>query len=126
MRNLVLAEDSMTLRHLLVEALDPYGFEVHTVERGGDVLGAVHKHDPVVLVMNRMLPGKDGLAVLEELRGDDLAAHVRVLMLTDTDRRSEVVRALEQGTNDYVVKPFDPVDVARRVDKLARTAVANP
>jgi DNA-binding response OmpR family regulator len=122
MRDVLLVEDSPTIRHLLVEALDRRGFRIEIVEHGAEVLEAARRLLPTVIVMNRMLPGRDGLDLLAEMRADPAVSSVRVMMLTDSDSREDVLASLARGADDYVIKPFDPEDVARRVETLVRKA----
>lgn len=122
MRSVLLVEDSATLRHLLTAALERRGYRVHAVEKGDEVLAAARDHLPEVVVMNKMLPGRDGYAVLGELRRDPVTSAIKVMMLTESNRRDDVVRGIEGGADDYVIKPFDPDDVAARVERLVRKA----
>ena len=122
MRDVLLVEDSPTLRYLLTEALEQRAIVVTTVEHGAEVVEAARKHLPSVIIMNRMLPGRDGLDVLAELRADPATAGIPVMMLTDADSRQDVMAGIAKGADDYVVKPFDPLDVAKRVEALSRRA----
>lgn len=120
MRVVLLVEDSETIRFLLRDALERRGFRVISVEHGRDAVGVARDELPSVVIVNKMLPGSDGYEVLRELRSDPLTAGMKVMMLTESKRREDVVRSIESGADDYVVKPFDPEDVAARVEGMVR------
>jgi DNA-binding response OmpR family regulator len=120
MRDVLLVEDSETIRHLLTSALEKRGFRVVAVEHGPSVMEAARQALPSVIIMNKMLPGMDGHEVLAELRRNPLTAGMKVMMLTESKRKDDVVRSIEGGADDYVVKPFDPEEVASRVDTMIR------
>lgn len=120
MRDVLLVEDSPTIRALLVGALERQGFRVITVESGGDVLDRARDVLPSAVIINKMLPGRDGHQVIVDLRNDPIVRATKVMMLTESHHRDDVVRSISEGADDYVTKPFDPDDVAVRVRALVR------
>lgn len=121
-RDVLLVEDSPTLRFVLTEALERRGCRVHAIEQASEVLAAARRLLPAVVILNKMLSGRDGYAVMKELRADPVTRDVKVMMLTESKSRQDVMRGIQGGADDYVVKPFDPNDVAVRVERLVRLA----
>lgn len=115
---LLLIEDARRLSKTLVQALGRLGHAVDAVETGedGELMARHHRYDAIIL--DRMLPGKDGLAVLRSLRG--LGITTPVLLLTALDAVEERVRGLDHGADDYLTKPFAVAELAARLEALAR------
>ncbi|KTT73768.1 response regulator transcription factor [Sphingomonas endophytica] len=116
--SLLIVEDDAVLRDQLQQQLTAFG---HTAVAAGDAQRAMeaianHRFDAVVL--DRMLPGLDGVTLLERMRAADL--HVPVLMLTALGQSSEKVEGLNAGADDYAVKPIDPEELNARLQALAR------
>jgi two-component system OmpR family response regulator len=116
----LLVEDDRDLRKFLGNAFREEGYDVddadsgdRAVERGLE--GAYH-----CIVLDVMLPGRDGFAVVDELRARKIATPV--LMLTARDDLDSRVRGLERGADDYLVKPFDLPELLARVHALIRRA----
>lgn len=120
MSGVLLVEDSATIRYLITQALAKRGIAVHPVENPGDVLAAAKSQLPGVVIINKMLPGRDGYSVIRELRATPETSGVRIMMLTESKRREDVMKSIQGGADDYVIKPFDAEDVAKRVEALLR------
>lgn len=120
MRDVLLVEDSLTLRYVLTEVLERRGCRVRAIEQGNEVLGTARSMLPDVIIVNKMMPGRDGWAVLADLRKDPVTSAMKVMMLTESKSREDVLRGIQGGADDYVIKPFDPEDVANRVESLIR------
>jgi len=118
----LLVEDSATVRFLLTAAFEGRGFTVHGVTDAAQVIATAQRVRPDVVVLNKMLPGRDGDSVITELRASSTLAHTKIMMLTDSKRRQDVMASIQRGADDYVVKPFDAEDVAHRVERLAGIA----
>ncbi|WP_035614168.1 response regulator transcription factor [Haloferula sp. BvORR071] len=121
---LLIVEDAPRLRATLAQALSRMGHAVDVAEDGeeGDLMGRNTSYDAVVL--DRMLPGKDGLEVLRGWRRDGIATPV--LLLTALDGVEEKVRGLGEGADDYLTKPFALAELAARLEALARRRYAQP
>ena len=119
----LLVEDSARLAASIREYLERHGFEVF-VE--GDGLAAIDRFErlkPELVILDLMLPGKDGLAICRELR---TTARTPVLILTAKGESIDQVLGLEMGADDYVVKPVEPRVLLARVEALLRRAKAAP
>jgi two-component system copper resistance phosphate regulon response regulator CusR len=117
MRMLVVEDDVKTLR-LLQQGFGEHGFVVDGHANGIDGLDAALAHDYDMIVLDVMLPEKDGWQVLNQLRQED--EHTPVVMLTARDAVEYRVRGLTSGADDYVVKPFAFSELLARVHSILK------
>lgn len=115
---LLLVEDSTVLRDNLARALAEDGLAVDAAADGETAIAWLARQDYDLAVLDLMLPGLDGLAVLGELRRRGQPA--RVLVLSARDQVADRVAALNQGADDYLVKPFALDELLARLRALAR------
>lgn len=115
---LLLVEDSQRLNATMCQALSRLGHAVDAAENGedGELMARQKEYDAIIL--DRMLPGKDGLSVLRDLRRDGI--DTPVLVLTALDGVDEKVRGLTDGADDYLTKPFALAELAARLEALSR------
>lgn len=119
MRVLVV-EDSPRLQHTLGTALRKSGYLVDVAGDGEEGLWLAESHDYDAVVLDIMLPKRDGLSVLAELRRKGKSTHV--LLLTARDTIADRVQGLRGGADDYLVKPFALEELLARVEALCRRA----
>lgn len=119
-RRVLIIEDDHGIRYLLRFILEQKGWEVCEAADGSDAVAILAQKPSDAVVLDVMLPGMDGIMLLERLRRNGRWAHVPVLMLTAKGDEASVMRALKSGANDYLVKPFDPQDLVARLDRLRR------
>lgn len=116
----LIIDDDEKLRKLLGEYLRDHGFHTTCLADGEDVLSVLSTDLPDLVILDIMLPGKDGLEVLKEIRKDH---ELPVIMLTargdDTDR----IVGLELGADDYLPKPFNPRELLARMKAVLRRTV---
>ena len=103
-RRVLVVDDEENVTHLVSSALRFDGFETVTADNGDDALGKVAQYDPDLIVLDVMMPGRDGLGVLQALRAS--GSQVPVIFLTARDTAGDRVGGLRAGADDYVVKPF--------------------
>ena len=115
---LLLVEDDAEAADYLQRALVEAGHEVDHAAAGGDGLSLATRNPYDVIVLDRMLPQMDGLAVLRGLRAAKVTAPV--LLLTALDGIDQRVEGLDAGADDYLVKPFAYAELMARVNALAR------
>jgi two-component system, OmpR family, response regulator len=118
----LVVDDEPDLADLLGRAFRYEGWDIRTESSGpAAVSGALH-FDPDVVVLDRMLPGLDGLEVLRQLRAED--PWLPVLMLTALDSTEDRLAGFAAGADDYVGKPFSLAEVVARVRGLIRQATS--
>lgn len=114
----LVVEDDAAIRFLLGFILDQQGYAVVEAVDGEAGAAAIEGEPADIVVLDIMLPGIDGLALLGQLRRDPRWDHVPVVMLTAHGSESHVAAAMEGGADDYLGKPFDPADLLDRVRRL--------
>ena len=119
---LLVVEDDHDIAHLLSHSLSRAGFAVDLLHSGAEVLPAVRRSLPDLVLLDLMLPGLDGLEVCRTLRGDPRTAAVPIIILTARAEESDRIVGLELGADDYITKPFSPNEVVARVRALLRRA----
>ena len=116
---ILIVDDDTALAEMLGIVLRGEGFEPETVTRGDEVMDAFAAFEPDLVLLDVMLPGKDGIEVCREIRA---ASGVPIVMLTAKTDTVDVVLGLESGADDYVVKPFKPKELVARVRARLRGA----
>jgi two-component system alkaline phosphatase synthesis response regulator PhoP len=123
MTAILVVDDEENIRKLLEAYLTAEGYTVHCVADGVQGVAAFRRHHPDLVVLDIMLPGMDGLEVLQQIRRESDAY---VLLLTSRSEETDRVIGLTVGADDYVTKPFSPREVVARVKailKRGRSAV---
>lgn len=115
---LLVVDDDPELRNLLQRFLCEHGFAVRAVDSGKAMDVALHREPADVIVLDLMMPGEDGLAVLRRLRAS--GEQVPVIMLTARGDPVDRVLGLEMGADDYLGKPFLPRELVARIAALLR------
>lgn len=115
-------EDDQSIRELVVYALRHSGYEAEGFEEGGAFQQALQKRLPDLVLLDQMLPGKDGETLLKEMRADARTGRIPVIMLTAKGGEMDKVMALDSGADDYIVKPFSVMELLSRVRAVLRRA----
>lgn len=119
MARILVVDDQETVRDLCARMLSVRGHTSIQAEGGLDAVRQYALAQPDAVLLDVMMPGMDGLATLAELRKID--PEVKVAMLTSTSERGTVMRALQLGARDYILKPFHGRRLAEAVEKLVAT-----
>jgi two-component system, OmpR family, response regulator ParR len=117
--DILLIEDDTRLAELTATYLEQNGFRVATEARGDRAIERFTRERPRLVLLDLLLPGKDGLSICRELRR---VHEVPILILTAKDTDIDHVIGLEAGADDYVMKPVDPMVLLARVRALLRRA----
>jgi len=114
----LVAEDDEISATLLLHRLQKEGLDVVRFDDGQEAYEAALREVPDLVILDVKMPGMDGFEVLERLRGSAAYSSVPIIMLTSMGREADVVRGFELGADDYILKPFSPVELAARVRRL--------
>jgi two-component system, OmpR family, response regulator MprA len=117
---ILVVDDDAALRKALSRVLASHGFQVEVAEDGEEALAQLRAHAFDAVVLDVMMPGRDGITVCEQLRSE--GEQLPVLMLTARDAVRDRVVGLEAGADDYLVKPFANEELVARVRALLRRA----
>lgn len=119
MNNKVLVvEDQESIRKFIKLALEKQNFEVIQASSGEEGIEKVILENPIVVVLDIMLPGIDGFKVCEILRKDH--PNIGIIMLTALGQDIDKIKGLEFGADDYMVKPFNPLELSARINSIVR------
>ena len=116
-KKILIVEDEPKLAALLRDYLQQASYETDIIERGDAVIAAVQDNQPDLMLLDIMLPGKDGMDVLRELRS---FSQLPVIMVTAKVEEIDRLLGLELGADDYICKPYSPREVVARVKAVLR------
>lgn len=114
---ILMIDDDDELRGLTTEYLGGYGYAVLTLPSGEKAVETVREKKPSLVILDVMMPGKDGFEVLGELRTH---SPVPVIMLTAKGEDTDRIVGLEMGADDYMPKPFNPRELLARIKAVLR------
>lgn len=115
---ILVVDDEESLVRLITYNLNKEGFTTLHLYEGTHVLETVHNEEPDLLILDLMLPGKDGLEVCREIRASN--NNIPIIMLTAKDEEIDKVLGLELGADDYITKPFSVRELLARVKAVLR------
>ena len=113
----LIADDENEIRNLLRLYLETAGFTVSDVASGDLVAGAMAEFKPDIVLLDVMMPGKDGIHVLKDIRE---VSNVPVMIISARTADAERILGLNVGADDYICKPFNPLEVVARVKSNLR------
>lgn len=116
-KKVLLVDDDKKLRKLLREYLEGYGFNILTLADGSSVLETIRGKSPDMIILDIMLPKRNGLDVLKDIR---MEFNVPVIMLTAKGDDADRIVGLELGADDYLPKPFNPRELLARIKAVLR------
>jgi two-component system phosphate regulon response regulator PhoB len=126
MQKILIVEDERDIADLVGFNLERAGYEVlkaHDGISGAEM--AIHQR-PDLVILDLMLPGKDGYAVFKELRRDSRSRDIPVIMLTARAQTEDRIKGLEAGADDYLTKPFSPKELMLRVQAVLKRSDGPP
>lgn len=121
--DIMVVEDEPKIAQLLVDYLQRDGFRVTVLSDGVHAVEMIREREPGFLILDLMLPGKDGLTICREVRQ---FSNVPIMMLTARIDEIDRLIGLELGADDYVCKPFSPREVVARVRTIQRRLQQQP
>ena len=114
---ILIADDEPEIRSLLRLYLENEHYEVIEAEDGQQALNLLHRHKPDLCILDIMMPKMDGFHVLQEIRKE---SNVPVMILSAKNADSEKILGLNLGADDYLAKPFNPLEAVARVNSNIR------
>ena len=120
MRMIWCVEDDPSIREIEVYALHSTGLEARGFADGAEFWEALEKEQPELVILDVMLPGEDGVAILKRLRADERYRDIPVIMATARSTEFDKVQSLDLGADDYITKPFGMMEMVSRVKAVLR------
>ncbi|OAB42122.1 response regulator transcription factor [Paenibacillus glacialis] len=118
MAKIVIADDDAYIRELIALFLRNEGFEILEARDGAEALAIVENSQIDLVILDIMMPQLDGWELCKEIRRIDL--NIPILMVTAKGESAQKVKGFQLGTDDYVTKPFDPLELVMRVKALLK------
>lgn len=118
MNKILIVEDELSIRGFLKINLKRNGFYVLEAESGEEALDIVNRENPSIVILDVMLPGINGFEVCAKLR--ERFKKIGIIMLTAKGQDMDKIMGLEYGADDYIVKPFNPLEVVLRIKAILR------
>ena len=115
--SILIVEDEIKLANLLADYFKSAGYSPHMIHHGDEVIDWVKNHNPKTILLDIMLPGKNGVDLCKEIRQ---FSNVPILMVTAKVDEIDRLLGLELGADDYICKPFSPREVVARVKAVLR------
>ncbi|MCD4677055.1 MAG: response regulator [Desulfobacula sp.] len=122
-KKILIIDDDIKLVDLLSEYLGGNQFEVSYILDGLNALNEIKLRTPDLIILDYMMPGKDGLEVLREIR---TRHNLPIIMLTAKGDETDRIVGLELGADDYLPKPFNPRELLARIKAILRRGIAHP
>jgi DNA-binding response OmpR family regulator len=119
-QRILVVDDDKEIVRLVQAYLEQAGFQVLTAYDGETALHSLRRDRPDLVVLDLMLPGRDGWDVTRIVRGDSALAKTPIIMLTARVEDTDKIVGLELGADDYITKPFNPREVVARVRSVLR------
>lgn len=118
-QRILIVDDETSIQELIRFNLEQAGFETEVASDGLEALEKFEAYKPDLIVLDLMLPGKDGYDVCKDIRRN---SNVPIIMLTAKETELERVLGLELGADDYITKPFSPLELVARIKAVLRRA----
>jgi two-component system, OmpR family, alkaline phosphatase synthesis response regulator PhoP len=125
-RRILVVDDDREVVRLITAYLAQAGYETLTAYDGDTAVHMLRREQPDLLLLDLMLPGKDGWDITRLVRADPALAHIPIIMLTARVDDTDKIVGLELGADDYVTKPYNPREVVARVRARLRQPDAQP
>jgi DNA-binding response OmpR family regulator len=114
--NILVAEDDKFITRALADGLDRAGFKVFCADDGEEALAAIKARKPDVILLDLVMPKKDGFEVLGELKNDQKLSLIPALVFSNLEDESDIKRALELGAKEYLLKAsFTLQDIVEKI-----------
>lgn len=118
-------EDDSNIRELIGYTLTSSGFEVETFENCAAFYKQLEEKLPDIVLLDIMLPDKDGMEILKELRSNSRTKSLPVILLTAKSGQLDKIKGLDGGADDYITKPFDILELVSRINAVLRRSGKN-
>ena len=122
MAHILVVDDEVDVLTSIAQVLEDDGYEVSTADNGIKALAAMNQHLPDLLVLDITMPEMDGVEVCRRVRANPFTSRVPIIFLTARGRPTDIAEGLDAGADDYLLKPFDVIELPARVRAVLRRA----
>lgn len=121
---ILIVEDEPEIADLIRFHVEREGFRAETVHSGKIAMDVIARDPPMLVMLDLMLPDRDGLEVCRQLKWNEQSRHIPILIVSAKGEEADVVTGIELGADDYVTKPFGPKELMARVKNIVRRVAA--
>lgn len=118
MKTILIVDDSPTEMHVIKGLLEANGYETLLASDGDEGITRARSDNPDLILMDVVMPGKNGFQATRELSRDPKTAEIPVIMLTKKDQEADKAWGLRQGATDYMVKPFEKTELLGKIAEI--------
>ena len=118
MSKILVADDSSTQREIIVSILKQNKYNVIIATNGEEALDMIGTSNPDLIILDVIMPGKNGYEVCRDLKTKDATKHIPVILCSTKDTEVDIYWAKKIGANDYLVKPFEPNKLIEMIHSL--------
>jgi len=116
----LVADDDPTITSVVGATLQNHGLVCHLARDGGEALETAQSWSPNLIILDVMMPKLDGFEVLSRLKAESNTRHIPVVLLTARQQEADIVRGFALGADEYIVKPFNPMELVARLRRFLR------
>lgn len=120
MAKILVVDDSPTELKFMVNAINRNGHEIFTATNGDDAIKFALSEKPDIIVLDVVMPGKDGFQVCRELKKGVETSSIKIVMVTSKNQKTDEYWGIKQGADLYIKKPFNPLELYESIEKLLR------
>lgn len=118
-KKILIADDSATVRHFLIETLAKAGYEISTAQTGEEAVSKAQKEMPDLVLMDIVMPGMNGYQATRAIAKHEATKHIPVLVLTSKDMETDRIWALRQGAKEFISKPIEAASLLSKIKAFA-------
>lgn len=123
MNKVYLLEDDDNIRDLIIYALNNQGFDSIGFSNYKDLYTTISDNPPDLIILDIMLPEKDGYTILKEIKSSKNLNHIPIIMLSAKESELDKVKGLDMGADDYITKPFGVMELISRIKAVMRRSL---
>lgn len=112
---ILLAEDSLVVQRIIVHTLEKENYSVVCLSTGENVIETVKSLNPSIIILDLLLPIKNGLIILNELKSDTELSKIPVIIFTTNNNEELLNTAMKSGAVDFILKPFSPSELISKI-----------
>ena len=119
-KRILIADDNRDCRDILRMVLQNRGYQVTLAKDGTEAIREIEGHPPDLILLDVMMPGKNGFDVCAWVKKDPKISHTFIIMISAAGDPASRERGLKAGADDYLIKPLDPLDVILRIQRFLK------
>ena len=118
----LIVDDALTVRTMIRNILESEGFDVYEAENGAIALDAIKETiDFDIILLDWEMPEMDGLSFLVQVRKNKLVPNTKIIMLTSLNKMTNILKAMDAGADEYIMKPFTPDVVLEKIQSTVNS-----